>query len=57
MKRKQKLTAANSVRGIFLGGSLNRGLAAPTPGLLTEDRNGEYQRSLKLPTASIVTAP
>jgi hypothetical protein len=40
MKRKQKLTAVNSVRGMVLGGNLNRGLAASTPGLLTKDRNG-----------------
>ncbi len=40
MKRKQKLNAVSSVRGIFLGGNLDRGLAAPAPGLLTEDRNG-----------------
>ncbi len=40
LKRKQKLTAVNSVRGIFLGSNLNRGLPAPTPGLLTKDRNG-----------------
>jgi hypothetical protein len=40
MKRKQKLNAVNSVRGIFLGNNLDRGLAAPTPGLLTKGRNG-----------------